>query len=49
MAIIEAAVADQGRAGPSDVLAEVRRLGLRTPNEAAAVIRTDRDAHSGPV
>jgi plasmid stability protein len=45
MAIIEAAVADEARASPLDVLAEVRRLGLRTPSEAAAVIRADRDAH----
>lgn len=43
MAIIEAAVADEARASASDVLAEVRRLGLRTPREAAAVIRADRD------
>ena len=31
LAIIEAAVQDDRRATPADVLAEVRRLGLRTP------------------
>lgn len=31
------------RLSPVAVLAEVRRLGLRTPAEAAAVIRADRD------
>jgi heptosyltransferase-2 len=33
---------------PTEVLAEVRRLGLQTPREAAALIRTDRDGRSGP-
>ena len=43
MAIIEAAVRDDGPAVPADILAEVRRLGLSTPSEAAVLIRTDRD------
>ncbi len=43
LAIIEAAVREDGTATPADILAEVRRLGLRTPNEAADVIRADRD------
>jgi hypothetical protein len=29
----------------AEALAEVRRLGLRTPCEAAALIRADRDGH----
>jgi antitoxin FitA len=43
LAIIEtAALADQ-RASATEVLAEVRRLGLQTPREATALIRADRD------
>jgi antitoxin FitA len=43
LAIIEAAVQDDGPASAADILAEVRRLGVRTPAEAAALIRADRD------
>ena len=43
MAIIEAAAREDQAATPAEVLAEVRRLGLRTPGEAAALIRADRD------
>jgi plasmid stability protein len=43
MAIIEAAVQEDLPARPADILAEVRRLGLNTPSEAAAVVRADRD------
>lgn len=43
LAIIEAAVEDGRAETPADILAEVRRLGLRTPSEAAALIRADRD------
>lgn len=42
LAIIEAAVQD-GPLTPSEVLAEVRRLGLQTPGEAVALVRADRD------
>jgi antitoxin FitA len=45
MAIIEAAVREERSANPSDILAEVRRLGLQTPSEADAIVRADRDAH----
>ena len=44
LAIIEEAVREPDRLTPSKVLAEVRRLGLETPAEAAAIIRADRDA-----
>jgi plasmid stability protein len=44
MAILEAAVREDGPAAPADILAEVRRLGVSTPSEAAAIIRADRDA-----
>jgi antitoxin FitA len=44
LAIIEAAAEENCRSTPADILAEVRRLGLRTPREAAALIRVDRDA-----
>jgi hypothetical protein len=30
---------------PADVLADVRRLGLETPAEAASIVRADRDRH----
>jgi len=43
LAIIEAAAREEQPAAPADVLAEVRRLGLQTPSEAAALIRADRD------
>ena len=43
LAIVEAAVLDSHPATPADILAEVRRLGVRTPREAAALIRADRD------
>jgi antitoxin FitA len=43
LAIIEAAVQDDGPASAAEILAEVRRLGVRTPAEAAALIRADRD------
>lgn len=44
MAIIEAAVQSDRPMTATDVLAEVRRLGLRTPTEAASIIRAERDA-----
>lgn len=43
LAIIEAAVQDERSSTPANILAEVRRLGLRTPSEAAALVRADRD------
>ena len=45
LAIIEEAVREPDRLTPSKVPAEVRRLGLETPAEAAAMIRADRDGH----
>jgi antitoxin FitA len=43
LAIIEEAVRPAGSLTPDEVLAEARRLGLRTPAEAAAIVRADRD------
>jgi antitoxin FitA len=43
LAIIEAAAREVQPANPLDVLAEVRRLGVETPSEAASIIRADRD------
>nr|WP_294531150.1 Arc family DNA-binding protein [uncultured Rhodopila sp.] len=43
MAIIEAAVQADRPATPAEILADVRRLGLNTPNESAALVRADRD------
>lgn len=44
LAIIEAAAQEERPASPADILAEVRKLGLKTPAEATALIRADRDA-----
>ena len=43
LAISEEAVEAERDMSPHELLLEVRRLGLRTPAEAAAIIRTDRD------
>jgi antitoxin FitA len=47
MAIVEAAVGGSRRLRPEDVLAEVRRMGLATPGESAAVAREARDGRRG--
>lgn len=43
LAIVEAAVSPPAQLAPEEVLAEIRRLQLRTPAEAAALVRADRD------
>ena len=43
LAIIEEAVRPERASSPSELLAEVRRLGVRSPAESAAIIRADRD------
>lgn len=43
LAIIEDAVSAEPDLTPAEVLAEVRRLGLRSPGDSAAIIRADRD------
>ncbi len=43
LAIIEAAAREETPATPAEVLAQVRKLGLSTPAEAADIIRADRD------
>ena len=45
LAIIEEAVRNEAPVSPGEVLAEVRRLGLRTPSESAQMVREDRDGH----
>jgi plasmid stability protein len=44
LAIIEAAVEEERPATSADILTEVQRLGLRTPSEAADLIRAHRDS-----
>lgn len=44
LTILEQAVEEDRGGDATRVLAAVRRLGLRTPAEAAAMIRADRDA-----
>jgi antitoxin FitA len=44
MAIIEEAAGKRKPLAPSEFLAEVRALGLRTPAESRSMIREDRDA-----
>jgi len=43
LAIIEEAVRPERDLSPVELLAEVRRLGLRTTADSAAIIRADRD------
>jgi hypothetical protein len=43
LAIIEEAVSESGRLTPAEILAEVQRSGLKTPAEAAAIVRATRD------
>lgn len=43
--IITAAAREDQPATPLEILAEVRRLQVETPREAATIIRTDRDGH----
>ena len=43
LAIIEEAALSELQLSPAELLAEVRRLGVRTPAEAASIIRADRD------
>jgi plasmid stability protein len=42
LSIIEAAARSEQELSPTELLAEVRRLGLSTPAGAAAIIRADR-------
>jgi plasmid stability protein len=44
MAIIDAAAGERCRAATTEMLAVLRRLGLHTSREAAAIVRADRDA-----
>ena len=43
LAILEEAVRPPRALTPADVLEEVRRLDLRTPEESARITRTERD------
>ncbi|MGE5157965.1 MAG: FitA-like ribbon-helix-helix domain-containing protein [Gemmatimonas sp.] len=43
LAIIEDAAFSEQSLSPAELLAEVRRLGVRTPAESANIIRADRD------
>ena len=45
LAIIEEAVRPDQELTPAELLAEVRRLGLRTPGDSATIIRTERDRY----
>jgi len=45
LAIIEEAVRPEPMLSPGEVLAEVRRLGVRTPAESAVIVRGDHDRH----
>jgi plasmid stability protein len=45
LAIIENATRDDQPSTAAEVLAEVRRLGLETPGEAALIVRANRDRH----
>ena len=45
MAILEEAVREEQSLSPLELLTEVRRLGVGTPGDAAAILRADRDRH----
>jgi plasmid stability protein len=45
MAIIESAALETSPAAPLDVLAQVRKLGVATAADSAAIVRGDRDRH----
>lgn len=45
LAIVEAAVTAPAAMTPDEVLTDVRRLGIGSPEESAAMVRADRDAH----
>jgi plasmid stability protein len=47
LAILEQAVREPRRLTPMELLAEVRKLGLRTPSESAEIIRKMRDERYG--
>jgi antitoxin FitA len=44
LAIVEAAVRPPRALSLDEVVAKIRRLGISSPSEAAAMIRADRDA-----
>jgi len=44
MSILEQSVNEESHLSPSQLLAEVRTSGLRTPDESARFLREDRDA-----
>lgn len=44
MAILEEAVLGRAPLSPAEALAEVKRLGVQTPEESAQMLRQDRDA-----
>jgi plasmid stability protein len=43
LAIIEAAVQEDDVVSPTEILTEVRQLGVSTPSEAADLVRAARD------
>ena len=45
LAIVEQAAQHEHRLSPVQLLAEIRRLDLHTPADAATVIRIDRERH----
>ncbi len=47
LAILEEAVRSPRRLTPDELLAEIRKLGLKTPSESAEIIRKMRDERYG--
>jgi plasmid stability protein len=47
LAIIEDAVRAERELSPAEFLVEIRRLGLGTPADSAAIVRSDRERRQG--
>jgi antitoxin FitA len=47
LVILEETVARNSRLSPSELLREIRSVGLRTPAESTRFVREERDAHAG--
>ncbi len=45
MSIVEQSLRQEETLSPADLLNRLTKLGIQTPDESAALVREDRDAH----